>query len=166
MASAINIKEHNAAFTKFIIIFIATVAMVTGALFFNFQTPQKELEILRERSDLLRDQNLAQENYKRTLVETMSIINRLDSSNNKQMINSELEPKVAALRNAVNVDDSTAPRRMNEVVTDLVNKYITARFAFEDSKGFQNELLQKDKEITRLRNLNDDCNATVARMRQ
>ena len=165
MATAINIKEHNAAFTKFIILFIVTVAMVTGALFFNFQTPQKELEILRERSDLLRDQNLSQENYKRTLMETMSIINRLDSNTNKQMINSELEPKLVALRNAVNLDDSTAPRRMNEMVTDLVNKYINVRFAMEDSKSFQDELLQKDKEIARLRSLNDDCNATVARLR-
>ncbi len=165
MSKAINIKEHNAAFTRFLILFIVTVAMVAGALYFDFQTPQKELEILRERSDLLRDQNLAQENYKRTLIETMAIVSRLDSNTNKQMINSELEPKLAILRNAVNIDDSTAPKKLNIIVTDLMNKYINARFAVEDSKSFQDELLKKDKEITRLQNLNADCNATVQRLR-
>ena len=147
MSTAINLKEHNAAFIRFLILFIITVAMVAGALYFDFQTPQKELEILRERSDLLRDQNLAQENYKRTLIETIAIIDRLDSNTSKAIISSELEPKMALLRNAINIDDSTSIKRLNVIITELVNKYKNARFDFEDSRGFQVEIRKKDKEI-------------------
>ncbi len=151
MSTAINLKDHNAAFTRFLILFIITVAMVAGALYFDFQTPQKELEILRERSDLLRDQNLAQENYKRTLEETIAIIGRLDSNNSKAIISSEVEPKIAILRNAVNIDDSTSPKRLNVIITKLVNEYKNARFDFEDSRGFQDEIKKKNREIAELK---------------
>jgi hypothetical protein len=151
MSTAINLKEHNAAFTKFLILFLVTVAMVAGAIYFDFQTPQKELEILRERSDLLRDQNLAQENYKRTLVETIAVIDRLDSSTSKAIIASELEPKMALLRNAVKIDDSTSTKGLNIIITELVNKYKNARFDFEDSRGFQDEIRKKDREIFELK---------------
>ena len=151
MSKAVNSKEHNAAFAKFLILFIVTVAMVAGALYFNFSTPQKELEILRERSDLLRDQNLAQENYKRILVETIAIIDRLDSNTSKAIISSELDPKLALLRNSINIDDSTSVKRLNVVITELVNKYKNARFDFEDSRGFQEELKRKDREIVELK---------------
>ena len=125
--------------------------MVAGALYFNFSTPKKELEILRERSDLLRDQNLAQENYKRILTETIAVIDRLDSSTSKAIISSELDPKLALLRNSVNIDDSTSVKRLNVIITELVNKYKNARFDFEDSRGFQEELKRKDREIVELK---------------
>jgi len=151
MSTAVNSKEHNAAFTKFLLLFTVTVAMVAGALYFNFSTPKKELEILRERSDLLRDQNLAQENYKRILTETIAVIDRLDSSTSKAIISSELDPKLALLRNSVNIDDSTSVKRLNVIITELVNKYKNARFDFEDSRGFQEELKRKDREIVELK---------------
>jgi hypothetical protein len=155
MAQAINLKEHNAAFTKFLIFFLVTVAMVTGALYFDFSTPKRELEILRERSDLLRDQNLAQENYKRTLMETIAVIDRLDSSTSKAIVSSELEPKIAILKNAAKVDDSTSAKNLNEIVTNLVIKYKNARFDFEDSKGFQEELRKKELQIVELKDALD-----------
>jgi type III secretory pathway component EscV len=151
MSSAINIKEHNTAFVKFLILFFVTVAMLAGALYFDFSTPKKELEILRERSDLLRDQNLAQENYKRTLLETIAVIDRLDSSTSKAIVSSELEPKLATLRNSLKIDDSTSSKSLNVIVTELVNKYKNARFDFEDSRGFQDELRRKEKEIVELK---------------
>lgn len=166
MARAINIKEHNAAFTKFLFFFILTVAMAAGALYFNFKTPQKELEILRERSDLLRDQNLAQENYKRTLMEAVAVLDRLDSNNSKAIVASELEPKIALLKNSVSLDDSTSPKRLNVIITDLMNRYKNARFDFEDSKGFLAELNRKNNDITELRHKLDECNNRVAIMRQ
>ncbi len=166
MSKAINSKEHDAAFIKFLLLFILTVAMVAGALYFNFQTPQKELQILRERSDLLRDQNLAQENYKRTLLEAMDIINRLDSNNSKAIIASELEPKIVALKNAAGLDDSTAPKRLNVIITSLLIKYKNTRFDLEESKSYPVELKKKENDIMELRQKLEECNNRVTMMRQ
>jgi Type VI secretion system, TssO len=165
MSIALNEKEHTEAFLKFVLLLLITVAMVCGALYFNFQTPQKELTILRERSDLLRDQNLSQENYKRTLMEAIAIINRLDSNNSKAIISSELEPKLATLRNASTLEDTTATTRLNTVITDLLLRYRNARFDAQENKGFQEELQKKNNDIVELRQKLEECNNRVEMMR-
>ncbi len=166
MSTAINLKEHNSAFIRFLILFIITVAMVAGALYFDFQTPQKELEILRERSDLLRDQNLAQENYKRTLLDAMAVVEKLDSTNNKLMINSELETKMSLLKNSINIDDSTSAKRLNAVITLLLNKYVKASFEVYDTKDAQKLLNEKDRQIFELKDNLDRARRNEARITQ
>jgi Type VI secretion system, TssO len=151
MSKPLNLKEHNQAFTRFLVFFLVTLAIAAGALYFNFQTPQKELEILRERSDLLRNQNLAQENYKRTLNEVMQIMSKLDSVGGKsQMIDSELKPKIEALRNA-NIDDSSSAQRLNMTIFVLVNKYRDAKFDFMDSKSCVKDNEDLRKQIVNLK---------------
>jgi uncharacterized protein YlxW (UPF0749 family) len=162
MAKPLNQKEHNQAFVKFFIFFLITLAMAVSALYFNFQVPKKELAILRERSDLLRNQQINQEKYKRQLSDVMKVFEKLDSSGSKAMIESELRPKLDLLNEAARIDDSTSVTKMNLVITTLVNKYKDAKFSLFDLKDFEQEiakLKQKNNELDQdLRDCRDRVN--------
>ncbi len=157
MAKPINITEHNRSFTKFLIFFLITLTMAVSAIYFNFQVPNKELAILRDRSDLLRNQQINQENYKRTLNDVIVILDKMDSSGSKAMVESELRIKMDALRNAASIEDSTASQKLNLMIFTLVNKYRDAKFSLFDLKGFDEELKKKNDKIQELNKDLDDC---------
>jgi chromosome segregation ATPase len=175
MSKPLNLQEHNSAFARFLIFFFVTVAMVASALYFDFQVPKKELQLLRERSDLLRNQYIAQEKYKRLMAETITTLNRLDSPNaNKAMVQSAFKPKIDALISNVSLDDSTATQRLHKEISDLMNLYADARFKLAESKNCIDELdLTKKKyssvkeELDNLRaNMNLDANRRQAQPQQ
>ncbi len=157
MAKPINIKEHNSAFTKFVVFLLVTLVMAVSAIYFNFQIPHKELAILRERSDVLRNQQINQEKYKRTLNDVMQVFNKLDSGNNKAMVESELTVKMDALRSAASIEDSTAVQKLNQMVFTLVNEYSKARFKLTDFKDYDAILKEKNDKINELRISVEDC---------
>jgi Type VI secretion system, TssO len=157
MAKPINIKEHNSSFVKFLIFFLVTLIMAVSAVYFNFKVPNKELAILRERSELLRNQQINQENYKRTLNEVIQVFNKLDSSTSKAMVESELSDKLNALRNAASIEDSTASQKLNQMVFGLVNEYRNAKFKLFDLKDFEQEIRKKNEKIQELGRDLDDC---------
>jgi hypothetical protein len=156
MAKPINLQEHNSAFFKFLVLFFVTVAMVSGAIYFDFQVPKKELSILRERSDLLRNQNLAQENFKRTLNDVVSVLNKLDSSN-KSMVESELRPKLDLLYNSAAIDDSTSSQKLNKVIFGLVNKFVESKFKISDMKNYETEMDRYKVRNAQLQQDLDNC---------
>jgi Type VI secretion system, TssO len=157
MSKPLNIKEHNNAFLKFFLFFLVTLIMAVSAVYFNFKVPNKELAILRERSELLRNQQINQENYKRTLNEIMMVFNKLDSSTSKAMVESELTGKLEALRTAASIEDSTASQKLNQVVFGLVNEYRNAKFKLFDLKDFEQEIKKKNDKIQELGRDLDDC---------
>ena len=131
--------------------------MAVSAVYFNFKVPNKELTILRERSELLRNQQINQENYKRTLNEVIMVFNKLDSSTSKAMVESELSDKLNALRNAASIEDSTASQKLNQMVFGLVNEYRNAKFKLFDLKDFEQEIRKKNEKIKELSTDLDDC---------
>jgi hypothetical protein len=158
MSKPLNSKEHNQAFVKFLIFFLITLVMAVSAVYFNFQVPKKELAILRERSDLFRNQQMNQENYKRTLSDVLQVFNKLDSSNSKAMVESELRPKLDVLRNAVNIEDSSnTAEKLNMTIFNLVNKYKDAKFTLFDLKDYEQEISKYKQKITELSGDLQDC---------
>jgi Type VI secretion system, TssO len=163
MAKPINIKEHNSSFVKFLIFFLVTLIMAVSAVYFNFRVPNKELAILRERSELLRNQQINQEKYKRTLGEVMAVLSKLDSaSSNKAMVVSELTPKIDALNAAASIDDSTSSQRLNKMIFVLVKEYQKAKsdlYDLNDVDKAINDLKSENNTLrTRLKDCQDDAN--------
>jgi Type VI secretion system, TssO len=161
MAKPLNLKEHNRAFTQFLIFFLVTLAMAVSAIYFNFQMHKKELSILRDRSDLLHNQRMNQENYKKTLNDALQVIDRLDSGKNETMIRSELAPKLNILYNTVNIDDTTSAQRLNSIIYNLVNKYSDARFDLFELRDAAEELNRKEGKISELSKELQDCRERV-----
>jgi predicted ATP-binding protein involved in virulence len=156
MQKPLNAKEHNQAFLTFLIFLIVTVAMVAGALFINFRVPAKELTILRERSDNFRNQSIGQESFKRSLNEFMAIMNRSDSSS-KAMIESEAKPKLDALRNATNIDDSASSVKLKMTVLTLANQYMNAKLKLADLNDYASEIARLKNKVSELSRDLDDC---------
>jgi Type VI secretion system, TssO len=158
MAKPINIKEHNSSFVKFLIFFLVTLIMAVSAVYFNFKVPNKELAILRERSELLRNQQINQEKYKRTLGEVMAVLSKLDSaSSNKAMVVSELTPKIDALNAAASIDDSTASQKLNQMVFVLVKQCQNAKSDLYDLKDVDKAINDLKSENITLRTNLKDC---------
>jgi hypothetical protein len=160
MQKPLNAKEHNQAFLKFLFFLSLTIAMIAGALFINFEVPNHELEILRERSDNYRNHMIAQENFKKTLNEFMAVANRSDSSS-KAMIESEARPKLDALRNAIAIEDSTSGTRMNMSIIALANQYLNARSKLADLRGFDDEIRRLKDKIAELQYDLENCRSRV-----
>ncbi len=150
MATPINSKEHNSAFVKFMLFFLVTLAMAAGALYYNFKIPNKELSILRVRSELLRNQQVSQEKYKRVLNDVIDMLDKTDSSS-KLMMESELSVKIDALRNVSGIEDSSAAKKLHTSILYLVNKYKEAKFRLFDLKNFEEEIRDKNGKIAKLR---------------
>lgn len=125
--------------------------MAVSAIYFNFQIPHKELTILRERSDVLRNQQINQEKYKRTLNDVMQVFNKLDSGSSKAMVESELTVKMDALRSAASIEDSTAVQKLNQMVFTLVSEYSKAKFKLFDFSSYDEELRKRNETIQQLR---------------
>lgn len=151
MSKPINSKEHNAAFLKFVIFFLVTLAMAAGAIYYNFKLPNKELAILRVRSEMLRNQQVNQEKYKRALNEVIETLEKADSSGSKLMVDSELNLKIDALRNASGIEDSAASKKLHQSVLYLVNKYKEAKFRLFDLKGYEDEIREQKNKVTKLK---------------
>jgi hypothetical protein len=152
MPQALNEKEHNQAFLKFLFFFVVTVLMVISAIFINFEIPGQELKILRERSDNYRNKQIAEENFKNTLSEFIAITNRSDSSS-KAEIQSEVSPKLEALLRA-EIDNSTTRIKLNRAIYEIANKYLDAKLRLADFRDIETE-------ITRLKNKNTELEADL-----
>jgi hypothetical protein len=150
MSKPINNKEHNNAFIKFILFFLVTLAMAAGAIYYNFKIPNKELAILRVRSELLRNQQVSQEKYKRVLNDVIDMLEKTDSSS-KLMMESELSVKIDALRNVSGIEDSSAAKKLHQSVLYLVNKYKESKFRLFDLKNFEDEIREKNNKIAKLK---------------
>lgn len=155
MSKPVNSKEHNNAFTKFIIFFLVTLAMAVGAIYYNFKIHDKELSILRVRSELLRNQQISQEKYKRVLNEVVDLLDKTDSGK-ALVIGSELTVKMDELKNIAAIEDSSASKKLHQSVLYLVQRYKDAKFRLSDLSGYEKELLNKDREITTLKQERSD----------
>lgn len=160
MQKPLNAKEHNQAFLTFLFFLAVTIAMVAGALFINFRVPARELKILRERSDNYRNQSIAQENFKRTLNEFMAVMNRSDSSS-KAMIESEAKPKLDALRNATNIDDSTSDVKLKMVTLTMANQYMNSKLRLADLSDYAAEITRLRNKVAELSRDLDDCRSRI-----
>jgi Type VI secretion system, TssO len=161
MSKPLNLKEHNRAFVQFLIFFLVTLAMAVSAIHFDFRIHKKELSILRERSHILRNQQINQENYKKTLNDVLHVIDKLDSGKSEAMIRSELTPKLNILYNTVNIDDSASSQRLNMMIYNLVNKYGDARFDLFELGDAKEELDRRDVKISTLSKELQDCRDRV-----
>lgn len=160
MQKPLNAQEHNQAFVKFLFFLLLTVTMIAGALFINFEVPNRELKILRERSDNYRNHIIAQENFKKTLNDFIAVANRGDSSS-KAMIESEARPKLDALRNAIAIEDSTSGTRMNMSIVGLANQYLDAKTKLADLRGFDDEIRRLKDKIAELQMDLENCRSRV-----
>jgi len=160
MQKPLNAKEHNQAFAKFLFFLVLTLLMLSGALFINFEVPNRELKILRERSDNYRNHLLAQENLKKTVNDFVAVTNRSDSSS-KAMIESEARPKLDALRNALSLEDSASGTRTNLAILALANQYLNAKYKLADLRGFDDEIRRLKDKIAELQLDLENCRSRV-----
>jgi cell division protein FtsL len=156
MAKPLNLAEHKAAFSKFLIFFFLTVALVAMALYFNFKIPSTELQILRTRSEILRNQNIAQENYKRTLQEFLIKSKGMDSMG-IALAQGSMQPSIDRLQTIPNIGDTLSSSSLNNVLLTLANSYLVAKLDLLKVKNYQEtidkygkQIAEKDEKIRQL----------------
>ncbi|HLA57996.1 MAG TPA: type VI secretion system TssO, partial [Puia sp.] len=78
MLKALNAKERNQAFLKFLLFFLLTLVLVVTAIYFDFKLPLKENNYLQKEIDQQRQIEHNQENFVNTMNEAVRLLDSLD----------------------------------------------------------------------------------------
>lgn len=154
MQKPINSAERNSAFWKFLLFFILAVLMVTTAVYFDFKLPYKENELLKEKSEQIRLQAMAQEKFTSNMIQAKALIDSMDKTGvNVKYISDQVTDKLRELTN-MHITDSSLQGRMNKVIIDVYldyNKIKSSMTNLTDAQSQIAELSSKNSEITRER---------------
>lgn len=139
MQHILNSSDRNQAFLKFILFFLLTTALILGAVYFNFQIPEKEKNFYKEevyeqrKEDIEQQQFLSHMNQAKILLDSMNK-SGTDIGEVEQQLNKELN----ALSNT----------RLNDTMYIQLNDMITV--SFRELKTAKKDRMKNDAEIHKL----------------
>ncbi len=158
MQKPLNAKERNNAFLKFLLFLIITVAMICGAVYYNFDIPHKENRLLKEKVEQNRIQMMAQEKFTNKLVEVKQLMDSVGKPGvNTLYLNQLVSAKLKELTELQFID-STVQAKMNRTVLSTYldyNKVKTEMVNMGDAPNMiadlrsRNEQLQRDNDQLR-----------------
>jgi hypothetical protein len=107
MQPVLNSKERNIAFLQFLVFFLITVALIVGAIYYNFQTDNENNKILRARLDKYESGIEKQKRFVALMGETKVLLDSLSKPRtNTLLLDLMLEPKLKELSNLRQMDTS------------------------------------------------------------
>lgn len=115
-----NSKERRTSFLKFLGLFIATVAMILLAVYFNFKVPTKENNLLREQSKLIEKEMEFQGNFFEEMQTVKRMIDSLEVPGAQINYESKLiSSKLVEMQQSIPIADSTHLYDMHTTIVDL-----------------------------------------------
>jgi DNA repair ATPase RecN len=118
MQQALNAKERNKAFLKFLLFFVLTLILVITAIYFDFRLPIKENSYLQKEIDLQRQIEHNQENFVNTMHESVILLDSLDRPGTDIVqINAQLDQRLTEL-DGLKQKDFSAYGKMDKVIVD------------------------------------------------
>jgi hypothetical protein len=107
MQPVLNSKERNIAFLQFLVFFLITVALIVGAIYYNFQTDNENNKILRARLDKYESGIEKQKRFVALMGEAKVLLDSLSKPRtNTLLLDLMLEPKLKELSNLRQMDTS------------------------------------------------------------
>jgi len=97
-----NNKARRNSFIKFLLLFVFTVAVIIGAIFFTFKMPDVENSILKSQSSMFKEDLKFQNAFSKDIQKTKSLIDSLDVPGvNASFLNSLINDKLAKTQSSV-----------------------------------------------------------------
>jgi len=129
MEHVINAKLRNQAFWKFIILFLVTIVIVITAVYFDYDVPDKENAMLREKIKNYENQVYSEQQFiimadsVKTLIDTLS-----RSKGNYDYINSLIGEQLGKMTSIINAPGSTS------IYMDINKKVLNTFLSFHNTK--------------------------------
>ncbi|MDC1161814.1 type VI secretion system TssO [Tenacibaculum sp.] len=115
-----NIKERRNSFLKFLLLFVATIAMILIAVFFTFKIPVKENEILKDQAGRIEKELKFQDTFSKSMTRVKRMIDSLDvPGQNISYQNSLISSKLVEMQKIIPRKDSTFKYDMYSGVVGL-----------------------------------------------
>ena len=146
-----NSKERRNSFLKFLILFVVTVGMIVGAVFFSYQIPKKENAELRAHTKVLEDGMVFQKNFYNEMRIVKNMLDSLDAPGaNVELERSSIGLKLAALEESIPTKDDTH-------LYDMHQKIITIFADLLKAEGKLYGLKDAEAEIEEYKEALDEC---------
>jgi Type VI secretion system, TssO len=118
MLKALNAKERNRAFLKFLLFFLLTLLLVITAIYFDFKLPLKENGYLQKELDQQRQIEHNQENFVNTMNDAVKLLDSLDKpATDLIQIGAQLDQKMIEL-DGLKQKDYSAYGKMDKAIVD------------------------------------------------
>jgi peptidoglycan hydrolase CwlO-like protein len=115
---ALNAKERNRAFLKFLLFFVFTLVLVVTAIYFDFKLPLKENSYLQKQIDQQRQIEHNQENFVNAMNEAVRLLDSLDKpGTDMTQIDAQLDQKMIEL-DGLKQKDLSAYGKMDRAILD------------------------------------------------
>ena len=137
----LNKKERKKAFWKFLAFFIVTILFVMGAVFINFDIPQKQKKLLAKENELLNRELDFQTDFSKGIKEVKATLDSINQSGQNVMYLERLvNTKLAEINQSIPEGDSLRQRK-------LYNYVIQSFLDLQESKRKLRELQNAQKLI-------------------
>jgi DNA repair ATPase RecN len=142
MLKALNAKERNRVFLKFLLFFLLTLVLVVTAIYFDFKLPLKENSYLQKEIDQQRQIEHNQENFVNTMNDAVKLLDSLDKpGTDMTQISAQLDQKMIEL-DGLKQKDYSAYGKMDKAIVDKFWELSRAKPKLKKLEDDENKLSQ------------------------
>ena len=136
-----NSKERRTSFLKFLGLFLLTVSMILLVVYFNFNVPKKENDLLRQQATVIENDREFQGDFFSEMEAVKKMMDSLDRPGAQVLHESSLiSAKLAEMENTIPTKDSTYLYDMHMSIVDTYADML-------ENKGKLKELSESEKLI-------------------
>lgn len=161
MVPALNSKERNKAFWKFILFFSISVVVIVMAVFVNFIVPRKENKILKEKARVYQAHTSAEEKFAAAIQETNSLLDSLDKPGvNELYINQMIGSKISEMT-TLQANNPEAGKG-DKLFLDILLKYQQSKSKLSKLGNAAEELEKYKRDLNQCRQDLNGANQTIS----
>lgn len=161
MVPALNSKERNKAFWKFILFFSITVVVIIMAVFVNFIVPSKENKILRDKAKVFEAHMSAEDKLTLGIQETDRLLDSLDKPGvNDVYVNQLIGGKISEMT-TLQAGNSDASKK-DKLFLDILLKYQQAKSRLSKLGDASAQLEKYKSELTQCQQSLNGANQTIS----
>lgn len=151
----INNTERKKSFLKFLLLFLVTVFAVIFAIYFNYEIPAKENQILRDQAKVIEEDLKFQNSFYSQMETVKNLIDSLDvPGQNSSYQNSLISTKLVELQKAIPTKDSTYRY-------DMYMSIVKLHAELQESKSELKSLKEAKTRIEEYKTALDKCKADL-----
>ena len=165
MAPALNSKDRNKAFWKFVLFFTISVVVICMAVFVNFIVPSKENKILKEKAGKFQAHASAEEKFSAAIIETDRLLDSLDRPGvNEEYITQLINSKINEMTK-LQSDNKEAAGKADNAILQVLLKYSQTKSKLSKLGNASQELEQYKRDLQTCRQELNSAQQTITIMR-
>ena len=147
----LNTEERKKAFTTFLLFFIITTVLVTGAIYFGMQMPFKQTERLKQQVAVFQREKALAEIFAQKMAETKALLDSVNKNGvQATIVDGQITENIKRLNALVDTDSSANKQLYHSMVQSFVDLQI-AKQGLRDNSGKDANLASSAQELTQLK---------------